>query len=1123
MKPFYSFVCLLPLALPAFAQRPPLKAERWSGEIAVPDPVACAVDDQGKVYVTLTTRRKVGDLDIREWPEWVVDDVGLEDIDQKRAFFQKALAPGKLRGPKGSLTDANKDGSVDWQDLTVPTETILQLTDTNRDGKADASTVFATDFRTEVTGIAAGVMACERAVYSTIAPDLWKLTDADGDGVAEDRKSLVHGFGHHIAYAGHDMHGLRTGPDGRIYWSIGDKGVNVRMPDGTRIARPHEGCVLRCEPDGSGFEIFAHGLRNVQEIAFDDFGNMFSVDNDADKPGEKERLVYITEQSDSGWRCSWQYHTAWNPWMTEGRWQLAHEGQPLFLTPPIALSHDGPAGFERNPGTALAPEWAGWFFLNQFPSGKMNALRLEADGASFKLAEDLVVSSGIMGVGMSWGPDGGLYFVDWDGGYPLDGKGAVYRLDSSPDKAHPLRAEVKSRLAEGFTKLEPDTLQTLLAHADSRVRGGAQRELGKRGAWQILTDTFTDGKAPQLARIHALWGLGQGLRRNSWSDDIFLGLALSDRDPEIRTQAAKVISEVPSSTPLKTALLRLLSDPSPRVQLQAALAVGRQKTPGALPGLVKLASNLTRQDAFLRHGVVTGLTGCATADELAALTKHESAEVRLAACLALGRKASPLTAGFLTDSDSAIAAEAAGAIHDDNGIPEALPALAVWLDSAHAGSLERGLRRAINANYRVGTPEAAARLVRFAVKPDLTFATFQTGAKKEDVTPVPGPPEEALILLTLWNQPPALDRMDARPRSYPSRDPAAVRNALQPLQPQLLTLTEPALKARALEVMAVFNLDVPAAITAAAAEDGATPAGVRLQSLRLLASQHPDSSLRRPLLARLLQDRTQPALRIEALTQLLVLDPGAGIAEAAGLIQSGRLVEQQAAVAQLASVKKSSADQHLTVLLTEKGDASAASPGIRLDVLEAATARAPEVPGLAAALEVRQKTLAASTDPLAAVADCIAGGDPEAGRTISLENNAANCVACHRFQKGAGSAVGPPLDAIGRLHPAPYLLESLVLPSAVIAPGYGMATVTLKNGTTLAGTILQETPDKLILRQPDGTEVAVLLADVAQRTPPISVMPPMHGILTPRQLRDVVAYLGTLKAKAEPAAAVREH
>ena len=39
---------------------------KWSGTLNVPDPVACTVDPQGRVYVAATTRRKVGDLDIRE-------------------------------------------------------------------------------------------------------------------------------------------------------------------------------------------------------------------------------------------------------------------------------------------------------------------------------------------------------------------------------------------------------------------------------------------------------------------------------------------------------------------------------------------------------------------------------------------------------------------------------------------------------------------------------------------------------------------------------------------------------------------------------------------------------------------------------------------------------------------------------------------------------------------------------------------------------------------------------------------------------------------------------------------------------------------------------------------------
>lgn len=1118
---------ILCLAIPvlAGAQQPPLKAARWSGTIPVPDPVSCSVDDQGRVYVTLTTRRKVGDLDIREWPEWVPDDVGLENIDEKKAFFHGMLAPGKLRGPRGSLTDANKDGSVDWKDLTVPTESIIRLTDGDGDGKADASTVFATDFRTEVTGIAAGVLTFDGSVYSTIAPDVWRLTDADNDGVAEQRQSIAHGFGHHIAYAGHDMHGLTVGPDGRLYWTIGDKGVNVVLPDGTRAARPHEGCVLRCEPDGSGFEIFAHGLRNVQEIAFDDYGNLFGVDNDADKPGEKERVVYIVEQSDAGWRCAWQYHNAWNPWMTEGRWQTAHEGQPLFLTPPIALSHDGPSGFARNPGTALGPEWRGWFFLNQFPSGKMNALRLEPEGASWRVAEDVTVSTGIMGIGMSWGPDGGLFVADWDGGYPLDGKGGIWRLDVAPAQADPLREEVKSRLAEGFSKLDPGQLKTLLGHGDARLRGGAQRELARRGQWEVLTGAFTDAKTPQLARIHALWGLGQGLRRKAWQDETFMAAALADADPAIRTQALKIIAEMPDSPALSAPLIKLLADPSPQVRMQAALAAGRRRSADAVPGLIAMAEGLSRQDAVVRHAVVTGLAGTATPERLAGLAKHQVPEVRLAACLALGRLASPSVAEFLTDADPAIASEAAWAIHDDTGIEAALPLLAAWLDNAPAQSQERAIRRALNANFRLGTPDAAARLARFALKPAPVLPpapVSKPGGKKKDTVAVLPPQGEALTLLNLWVSPPALDRLDGRPRKYDARDIAEVRKTLEPFRKPLLEFQDPALKTIALQVMAVFEMDVPAAITSEAAMSADTPANVRLQSLKLLAKQHPGASERLPTLTVLLRDATQPLLRIEALGQLMLLDPGTGLAAASQLIAGGRREEQQAAIAQLALAANPAADQRLAALLGPSGDATGAAPGVRLDVIEAATARASASPVLSAALEQRTKSLTGSGDPLALLADCAVGGDAAAGREIALENIAANCVACHRFQKGAGSTVGPPLESIGLMHPASYLLESLANPSAVIAPGFGMASVTLKDGTTVAGSILSESPGKLTLRQPDGVETTIALAEITARTPPISLMPPMHGILTPRQIRDVVAYLGTLKTKPE-AAVEKEH
>ena len=64
---------------------------------------------------------------------------------------------------------------------------------------------------------------------------------------------------------------------------------------------------MRANPDGSEFEVYAHGLRNPQEIAFDAYGNLLSVDNDGDHKGEHERFVHIVEGSDTGWRINWQF------------------------------------------------------------------------------------------------------------------------------------------------------------------------------------------------------------------------------------------------------------------------------------------------------------------------------------------------------------------------------------------------------------------------------------------------------------------------------------------------------------------------------------------------------------------------------------------------------------------------------------------------------------------------------------------------------------------------------------------------------------------------------------------------------------------------------------------------
>lgn len=1060
-----------------------LVLHKWSGTLNVPDPVACAVDPQGRVYVAATTRRKVGDLDIREHTMWIPDDVSFRSVADKQAFFKSELAPGKMRGPRASLKDHNGDGSVDWKDLTHHTERIYQLRDTDGDGTADKMTVFAEGLNTEVTGIAAGVMYHDGWVYATVAPDVLRFKDTDDDGVADVREVVAHGFGVHIAYAGHDMHGLMVGPDGRIYWSIGDKGLNVTSKEGKTFAFPNEGAVLRAEPDGTGFEVYARGGRNVQEPAFNEFGDLIGVDNDADQPGERERFVYLPEASDSGWRCNFQYMKEDSPWMREGLWKPAFPGQAAYFLPPIASYSDGPAGFKFDPGTALGDAQRGLFLLNEFPAGKLKGFRAERDGATFKMADARILNDGVMGIGATWHPDGSLFIADWMGGYPLDELGAIWRVDTKGGAVHPQRRETQTLLQAGFGQRPDEELSSLLAHADQRVRQGAQLELAKRGREAVLLGIAQNEKSAQLARLHALWGYGQLLRRNAAASAAVRPL-LRDADPEIRRQVAKIFGDA-AATGAKAegrGLIALLEDPSPRVRLLATIALGKFAEPAAVEPLFALAAR-DGADPTLRQGIVAGLAGCATAEQLAARRTHASVPVRLAAVVALRRQAAPQVAAFLADADVLVVQEAARAIHDDLGISAALPALAALTAQAHRSEVIT--RRAMNAALRLGTAEAAARLLAFAL---------DEGAPRQMRL-------EALTTLRVWKNPPRLDLVDGCARTFA---PAAIDGVLTPRLDALLALTDPGLKTLAVEIMIAHSLKAGAGQIAAIVADAKASGELRAQALRLMGGDARGSGDFTRALDAALAPASPAPLHRAALALLLPAQADRLVREAKVVLASRSVAEKQNVIALLAEAATPAADAVLAPL----GAALAAGtcePALKLDVIEALRARGDANRTLAAHLAAYTASAAA-----AAQRELLAGGDLARGRDLVANHLAANCTACHGFET-PGSEVGPNLRTVGQQRDAEYLLRALIAPSAEIATGFGIVNLTLKNKSEITGTLAKETPQAVTVRLFDGKQQTVPRADIAAQTPPVSIMPAMTGILQPRELRDVVAYLASLK------------
>ena len=299
------------------------------------------------------------------------------------------------------IEDHNKDGSRDFRDLAEFKERVRpdpgHQRRRHRRPLADLMEGFNDDPTWDVAG---GILhhdgeicssACRPA--STVLPTMNNETACTQTATHHDQRGLQHPPG--VRRPRH----LRRDPRSRRHGSTG-KSATSASTSSTRPAGagpiPNQGAVLRAKLDGSDFEVFATGIRNLQEFSFDEHGNLISVDNDGDHQGENERLVYIPNGSDSGWRSNWQYgkytdaeNNRYNVWMDEEMFKPRFERQAAHIVPPVAPWHAGPSGMVYNPGTALSEEWRNHFFVSSFPGAPSNAriyaFRLKEDGAGFAL------------------------------------------------------------------------------------------------------------------------------------------------------------------------------------------------------------------------------------------------------------------------------------------------------------------------------------------------------------------------------------------------------------------------------------------------------------------------------------------------------------------------------------------------------------------------------------------------------------------------------------------------------------------------------------------------------------------------------------------------------------------
>ena len=987
----------------------------YATEDLIEDPVAIDVANTGEVLVTRSSRT-MGLLDIRQHPDWRLEGLAMQTAHDFEAFLKRVMAP-EASDENAWMPDLNEDGSRDWRDIAVVKERLYRLEDSDADGVADRAHALVSGFNTPVSDILGGLMAHDNDIYLGAAPGVYRLANALGNPAPSvaDVTTLAWGFNVHPGFSGHGVSGVVMGPEGRIYWGVGDMGLSLASQEGESIHYPHQGAILRAFPDGSGLEWFARGLRNTHEFAFDSRGNLISVDNDGDHPNESERLVYLVEGSDSGWRTHWQfgkYHQETNNpykvWMDEGMYLPHFEGQPAFITPPIMNYHDGPTGIVYNPGTALSEDWRDRFFMSEYTGSafrsNIHAFRLAPKGAGFELAEEDVAVQSVLATGLAFGPDGALYFTDWIDGWRSKGAGRVWKLAAAePDEMR--QEEVRTLLATEFGAVSTDVLSRLLGDSDLRVRRKAQFELARRGDAETLLQAVRQTET-LLARIHGVWGLWQLALRDA-DQAAPLARLLDDPDPEMRAQAAKVLGDARYAA-AGDALVPLLSDESDRVRFFAAEALGRMAHRPALDGLIALLEEANGQDVYLRHAGSLALARIGDAEALTDLLGHASGAVRIGAVLALRRMRHEGVSTFLADPDERVATEAARAINDDGGIPAALPALAALLDVTDFEN-EPLLRRAVSANLRVGGDAEAERLAAYAARAAAPAAMRA----------------EAVAALGVWAEPSTLDRVDGAYLGPASRPATAAREAVAPLVETLLADASAAVREAAVVAAARLHVDGMGALLADRLnmDDAEEVRSAALKALFARSDADHAAALRRALADSSAEVRM---LALELVTEAdLSNDAVASVLGDA--LRQGGTPEQQSALATLSGLPSAQTDAVLGELL-DRLESGAAAPEIRLDILEAAEGAG------SAALKARAQAWRDANPPFAAARY---GGNRRRGRQVFLGNAAGECTRCHATSGEDG--VGPSLAGIGSQLSRQQLLESLVDPAARIAPGFGAA------------------------------------------------------------------------------------
>jgi putative membrane-bound dehydrogenase-like protein len=981
------------------------------------------------------------------------------DIDEKgRVWVTEGVNYRRAAGPKTPeppyyLTPHRKTG-----------DRIVVLEDTDGNGRCDRSRVFAEGLDIKSPQ---GFAVIGDRVWISQSPNITTI-EIKPDGTAGEKKVILTGF--NGIHSDHSVHSLTLGPDGRLYSCFGDTGCDTRFPDGRRLVtngKPWRGgCAFRMNFDLTGAEIIAHNFRNGYEVAVDSFGNAFKSDNDEDDGNQFCRLVYLMEGGNYGW----------NPYQKGFDWNLEQPGVVPIL---MRTGAGAPAGLCVYEGKLLPEKYRGMPVLAECGAGWVGCFRLSADGAGFRVAGAAVSPDGrqtidnlreirkpdmLLSSSDRWfrpcdvavAPDGSLFVADFynhiAGGRDLNQpwRGRIYRL---LPKGHDGSYRIPA-----IDVAKPEGLVAALGSPNLAARARAilrVKELGP-AAVDILAPHVKS--ADRVLRARVLFQLGtlgsEGQKH--------VRAALQDDDSDIRIVAIRSLR--PNGADMVDVAKSLQQDRSAQVRRELLLSLRDSDPAAARDVLVALANQYDGQDRYYLEAVGIAFRGreSALTPALIQSWKKDEWNRRVAGLLwVLGPpEAIPTFAAVAGDrqrlpADRRIAIEALGPLNDARA-GEALAKLLV----------EDNSRELVRQALPLLTRKAAGPWRSLSRQPELLAAV-------ERLVKDPELGREALALSRALGTRPLAQWMLSQP--FASSKGSGFDKAYPPESADKPELSSDWTRGRA-------NPDgiIDLAWQRSPRTDVLAYAATLVNAKEAFATRlwiGSSASLRVWVNGKLVHETKGPrevAARQEAVAVSLTAGVNRLLVKSdAGPKEWGFIVELEDPLGRVAEVT----DQSLPKI--------SAPPSERLD----------------------PKKLPPDRELLALK------GDPGRGRQVFLRSK-ANCASCHQIKgEGGVMGVGPALDGIGVKMSREALLAELLRPSQSILQQYYAWTVETKAGVIATGIVVEDMPDRVVLKDAQGKATTIDKKDIAQRSrSDVSLMPELLvGELTRQDLADLLQYLADLK------------